>query len=48
MNRQLDVLFVNADSSAKAYQDLSKDYSAVETPTWCLCWLKVAGPKALA
>src|SRR5690348_6954196 len=36
MNRQLDVLFVNADSSAQAYQDLSKDYSAIETPTWCL------------
>ena len=36
MNRQLDVLFVNPDSSAQAYQDLSKDYSAIETPTWCL------------
>ena len=36
MNRQLDVLFVNADSSAQAYQDLSKDYSAIEPPTWCL------------
>jgi anaerobic magnesium-protoporphyrin IX monomethyl ester cyclase len=36
MNRQLDVLFVNADSSIQAYQDLSKDYSAIETPTWCL------------
>jgi len=33
---QLDVLFVNADSSATAYQDLSKDYSAIETPTWSL------------
>ncbi len=36
MNRPLDVLFVNADSSAQAYQDLSKDYAAIETPTWCL------------
>jgi radical SAM superfamily enzyme YgiQ (UPF0313 family) len=36
MNRPLDVLFVNADSSAQAYQDLSTDYSAIETPTWCL------------
>ncbi len=36
MNRQLDVLFVNPDSSAQAYQDLSKDYSAIEPPTWCL------------
>jgi anaerobic magnesium-protoporphyrin IX monomethyl ester cyclase len=36
MNRRFDVLFVNADSSAQAYQELSKDYSAIETPTWCL------------
>lgn len=35
-NRQLDVLFVEPDSSAKAYQDLSKTYSAIETPTWSL------------
>ncbi len=36
MNRPLDVLFVNADSSAHAYQDLSKDFSAIEPPTWAL------------
>lgn len=36
LNKQLDVLFVNADSSATAYQDLSKDYSAIEPPTWTL------------
>src|SRR5262249_5798200 len=36
MNRPLDVLFVNSDSSAAAYQELSKDFSAIETPTWCL------------
>jgi len=35
-NRRLDVLFVEPDSSAKAYQDLSKVYSAIETPTWSL------------
>jgi radical SAM superfamily enzyme YgiQ (UPF0313 family) len=34
--RPLDVLFVNADSSAQAYQDLSKDFSAIEPPTWAL------------
>ncbi len=34
--RQLDVLFVNADSAAQAYQDLAKDYSAIEPPTWSL------------
>lgn len=32
----LDVLFVNPDSSAKAYQDLAKTYSAIEPPTWAL------------
>src|SRR5262245_57166245 len=36
MPRPLDILFVSADSSAAAYQDLSKDFSAIETPTWCL------------
>lgn len=36
MNRQLDVLFINADSSAQAYQELSKDFSAIEPPTWAL------------
>jgi radical SAM superfamily enzyme YgiQ (UPF0313 family) len=35
-SRPLDVLFVTADSSTQAYQDLSKDYSAVEPPTWSL------------
>ncbi len=36
MNKQLDVLFVSADSSLKAYQDLSKDFAAIEPPTWAL------------
>jgi radical SAM superfamily enzyme YgiQ (UPF0313 family) len=36
MSRQLDVLFVNGDSSAQAYQELSKVYSAIEPPTWAL------------
>ncbi|RJR07517.1 radical SAM protein [Candidatus Parcubacteria bacterium] len=36
LNRRLDILFVEPDSSAKAYQDLSKTYSAIETPTWSL------------
>jgi anaerobic magnesium-protoporphyrin IX monomethyl ester cyclase len=35
-DRRLDVLFVEPDSSAKAYQGLSQTYSAIETPTWCL------------
>lgn len=36
LSRRLDVLFVEPDSSARAYQDLSKTYSAIETPTWSL------------
>ena len=35
-DRPLDVLFVNANSSAQAYQELSKDFSAIEPPTWAL------------
>ncbi len=36
MPTDVDVLFVNPDSSAKAYQDLAKTYSAIEPPTWAL------------
>ena len=32
----MDVLFINPDSSAQAYQDLSKVFSAIEPPTWSL------------
>jgi anaerobic magnesium-protoporphyrin IX monomethyl ester cyclase len=32
----MDVLFINPDSSLKAYQDLAKVYSAIEPPTWAL------------
>jgi anaerobic magnesium-protoporphyrin IX monomethyl ester cyclase len=32
----LSVLFVKPNNSGKIYQDLSKSYSAIETPTWCL------------
>ncbi|MCP9447730.1 MAG: radical SAM protein [Nitrospira sp.] len=35
-SKPLDVLFVNADSSLQAYQDLAKTYSAIEPPTWAL------------
>ena len=34
--RKLDVLFVNSDSSAQAYQGLAKTYAAIEPPTWAL------------
>jgi radical SAM superfamily enzyme YgiQ (UPF0313 family) len=36
MDRGLDVLFVNADSSLAAYQGLSETFSAIEPPTWAL------------
>lgn len=36
LHRRLDVLFVEPDSSGKAYQDLSKIFTAIETPTWSL------------
>lgn len=36
MNKQLDVLFVNPNSSAKIYQDLSENFTAIEVPTWSL------------
>lgn len=32
----MDALFVNPDSSAKAYQGLANVYSAIEPPTWAL------------
>ncbi|MBC7732773.1 MAG: radical SAM protein [Bacteriovorax sp.] len=34
--RALDVLFINPDSSAHAYQGLAVTYSAIEPPTWAL------------
>ena len=36
MSRKLDVLIVNPDSSAQAYQDLAKVFTAIEPPTWAL------------
>ena len=32
----LDVLFINPGNHKAIYQDLAKDYSAIETPTWAL------------
>jgi radical SAM superfamily enzyme YgiQ (UPF0313 family) len=34
--RPLDVLLINPNSSAKAYQGLAQVYSAIEPPTWAL------------
>ena len=35
-NKNLDVLFISPGNSTGVYQDLSKDYSAIEPPTWAL------------
>ena len=32
----IDVIFINADSSSGAYQELASKYSAIEPPTWAL------------
>ena len=32
----MDVVFINPNSSAKAYQDLAINYTAIEPPTWAL------------
>jgi len=32
----MDILFINPNSSTQTYQGLSKDLSAIETPTWAL------------
>ena len=36
MSKQLDAVFVNADSSAAAYQGLAAKFAAIEPPTWSL------------
>ncbi len=34
--KNLDCCFIVAENSIKSYQKLSKEYSAIETPTWAL------------
>ena len=34
LTRPLDILFVHPNASKKVYQELSKDYSAIEPPIW--------------
>ena len=36
MTTKLDVVFINADSSAAAYQGLADKFAAIEPPTWSL------------
>lgn len=35
MTKQLDVLFVHPNGAPIIYQELAKDYSAIEPPIWC-------------
>jgi len=35
-SKNIDVLFITPNNSKAIYQDLSKDYSAIEPPTWSL------------
>jgi len=41
----MDALFVNPDSSSKAYQGLAIKYSAIEPPTWSLLLAEAARAK---
>lgn len=43
-----DILFINADSSSLAYQDLAKLYSAIEPPTWSLLLAQSCRSKGFA
>lgn len=36
MSRKIDILFVEPNSAKEAYQELSHNFSAIETPTWSL------------
>ena len=36
MSTKLDVLFINPGNQIAIYQDLAKNYSAIEPPTWAL------------
>lgn len=36
MSEDIDVVFINPDSSNSAYQSLSSQYAAIEPPTWAL------------
>lgn len=44
----MDVLFINPDSSSKAYQGLAKVYSAIEPPTWALLLAESCRSKGFA
>ena len=41
----MDILFVHPNSSKKVYQDLSKDFSAIEPPIWAAMLSKYVADK---
>jgi radical SAM superfamily enzyme YgiQ (UPF0313 family) len=45
MQKKIDVVFINPNSSYLVYQDLSKIYSAIEPPTWSLLLAESARSK---
>tara|TARA_B100000787_G_scaffold162090_1_gene142473 strand:- start:7568 stop:9106 length:1539 start_codon:yes stop_codon:yes gene_type:complete len=46
--RNLDVLFINPGNASGIYQGLSKDFSAIETPTWSLLLAEACRSKGFA
>ena len=44
----MDVLFINPDSSAKAYQGLARVFAAIEPPTWSLLLAESCRAKGFA
>ena len=48
MNNKIDILFVHPNSSKKVYQDLSKDFSAIEPPIWAAMLSKYVSDKGFS
>ena len=36
MSENIDIVFITPNNSSGIYQELSNEYSAIETPTWSL------------
>lgn len=46
--KKLDILFVHPNASKKIYQDLSKDFSAIEPPIWAAMLAKYVSTKGFS
>ena len=44
----MDILFVHPNSSKKIYQDLSKDFSAIEPPIWAAMLAKYVADRGFS